>query len=112
MVTLVPVSRRRPVPVNLNTAPEKVLLALFGPSRRGLVSSIVPLRDAAPLRSIEPVAVLVDPLVMDQVRAFADVRSRFFFVAAEAVQEGVRARKLTLAARDESGSLTVLRWIN
>ena len=112
LVTIVPVGRREPVPVNLNTASESVLLALFGRSRRGLVSSIVSLREAAPLRSIEPVAVLVDPLVMDHVRPFVDVRSRYFFIHAEAGQVGVRVRKLALAARDAGGNVGVLRWVN
>lgn len=102
----------RPLTVNVNTASERVLAGLFGVGQEGFVRSVVALRDAFPLRSLDAVAAIADPLRFDRVRPYLDVRSWRYTVTAVASDErGREARVMALAVRLPQGALRIVRWV-
>lgn len=111
LLAVVPGPRRRPTAVNLNTAPEALLLVLFGRSQRHVASAVVALRSAAPLRSIDGLAALADPLRMSRLLPYIDVKSDRYHIEAVASGGGAEARVRALAQRDPDGTVRVLRWI-
>lgn len=105
-----PVAPRHPEPINLNTAPEPILQGLFGPTRKAWVAGLIEMRDAAPLRSLDSVAVLADPLRLNRIRPFLDVRSRWFRVEAVAAQSSRSVRLRALVYRHPDGRVQIMRW--
>lgn len=110
LITAYPVTPAHPEPVNLNTAPEMLLQGLFGPTRKAWVAGLIELRDAAPLRSLNSVAVLADPLRMNRYRPFLDVRSRWFEVEAESAQSSRSIHLQATVYRHPDGRVQIMRW--
>ena len=110
VLAILPGPARHPVPVNVNTASPEVLLAIAGGDQAGWVRALLSLREAEPLRSLEPLAVLADPVRFDRMRAYLDVKSLYFTVEAEARLDNRSARVTALVRRDADGRVTPLRW--
>jgi len=108
--TVAPFADGRPVVVNVNTAAPEVLSALFGMSSAGAVRALLSLREAAPLRSLEPAALTADPVAFDRLRPFLDVRSDLFRVEARAEEVGMERDVRVLARREVDGRVRVLEW--
>lgn len=112
VLAIAPGPHRRPVPVNVNTAPERVLLGVFGIGQEGLVRSVLSMRDAFPMRSLDAIAAIADPLMFDRVRPYLDVRSWRFAVTSVATDDqGREARVAAFAVREPQGGMRVLRWV-
>lgn len=110
LLTWIPGEHRTPEPVNLNTAPEELLRALLGEAQRPIVRGILALRAAAPLRSHENIAILLDPLQFDRLRPYVSVRSRHFRVTATAASERLALRVEALVRREGGGEIRILHW--
>lgn len=105
-----PFDAARPPPINLNTAPEGVLLGLFGRARADAVRAALSLREAAPLRSLEPLALVADPVAFARLRPLMDVRSALFRVETRATAAGRERRVRALARREGNGEVRILEW--
>ena len=110
LVVAHPIAPKHPEPININTAPEPILQGLFGPTRKAWVAGLIELRDAAPLRSLDSVAVLADPLRLNRIRPFLDVRSRWFNVVADAAQSSRSIRLQARVYRHPDGRVQIMRW--
>ncbi len=105
-----PGDHREPVPVNLNTAPRDVLLAMTGGNSE-LVRLLISMRKNTPLTSLTLLESQIGAKAMDSLRPFLDVKSRFFRVFAEA-DDGKKTVSLSaLVQRDSNGDVSVLRWV-
>ena len=108
--TVAPFDALQPWTINLNTAPEGVLLALFGRARGDAVRAALSLREAAPLRSLEPLALVADPVTLLRLRPWIGVRSTLFRVEARAAADGRERRVRALARREGDGAVRILEW--
>jgi type II secretory pathway component PulK len=109
-LTLLPVARTLPIPVNVNTAPPEVLLAIVGMENDAVAGSILALRAVRPIRSVESLAVLGDPLLSSRVGPYLDVRSHFFRIRARAYKDEESQSLEVLVRRQASGQVGVLQW--
>lgn len=109
-VTLLPLARERPLPVNVNTATRETLTGVLGFEHDDLVNAILTFRTLKPIRSLEPLSVLVDADYFESVRPYLDVRSRVFRVDAQAFADGRRTHVRALAVRDQQGEISVVQW--
>ena len=110
-VTVFPVSLSHPAPVNVNTARAEVLMGILGLGQETLVRTIVAMRMEKPIRSLDAIGMVLDPLLLEAVRPYLDVSSRYFTVDAQAFAEGQTQRVQLLAHRDPSGGVQVMNWI-
>ncbi len=110
-VSVFPVSLSRPAPVNVNTAKAEVLMGILGLGQETLVRTIVAMRMEKPIRSLDAIGMVLDPLLLEAVRPYLDVSSRYFTVEAQAFAEGQTQRVQLLAHRDPSGGVQVMNWI-
>lgn len=109
-VTLLPVPREKPVPVNLNTASRETLLGVLGFEQENLVQTILTLRTLKPIRNLEALAILSDPDYFESVRPWLDVQSRVFRVEARAYADGRTEMLHVLAGRGRDGRVDILQW--
>lgn len=110
-ITVLPVLRTRPVPININTASREVLLGVLGFERDHLVRYILAARETDPFYSVEGLLSTADANALRDVRPFIDVRSSFFRVEARAYHDG-RSRTLwALAHRDAAGHMRIIQWV-
>ncbi len=110
-ITVLPMLRTRPVPVNINTASREVLLGVLGFERDHLVRYILAARDTDPFYSIEGLLSTADPNALRDVRPFIDVRSSFFRIEARAYQAGASRQLWALAHRDTTGYIRIIQWV-
>lgn len=110
LVVLIPGRHNRTTPVNLNTAPEALLTVLFGRGQEYLARAVLTLRDAEPLRSLDGLVVLADPLRMIRLLPWIDLKSQWFRIEATAAGTRSLVRVEALVKRDGSGNVTVVRW--
>ena len=110
-VSVFPVSLSRPASVNVNTAKAEVLMGILGLGQETLVRTIVAMRMEKPIRSLDAIGMVLDPLLLEAVRPYLDVSSRYFTVEAQAFAEGQTQRVQLLAHRDPSGGVQVMNWI-
>lgn len=106
-----PARSTRILPVNINTAGREVLLAVFGSREYTMVDSICRLRDSHPLRSLAPLARLMDKNRLRQYRCYLDVKSGVFSVSAHANKKGHSETTYGLVRRDLKGEIEILRWV-
>ncbi len=111
-VTLLPVRRRAPIPVNINTASEYVLTGVLGVSRQDLVNRILAFRESEPIPSMGSLRALLqsDP-ALQPLEPWVATSSRFFEIAIRAYH---RERALTahaLVERDAEGTVRIHRWV-
>ncbi len=100
--TIIPVSRERIIPVNINTASPDLLLALFGYGREALVENLVARRKNHPLPAVDT---LLHMAGLDESAAlvpYLDVRSSWFHIHAAAFRENGRRVRLDLVVRRET----------
>lgn len=110
-ITVIPGRRSQPVPVNVNTAPREVLLGIIGLDQESLVEYILVLREERPLVSLDAFAAAADPIRLESVRPYLEVRSGTFRLTARAFAEGQSAEVRVLARRDSEGNVHVLQWV-
>lgn len=110
-VTLLPLPRERPLPVNVNTASRETLVGVLGFDHEHLVNTIVTLRTLKPIRNFDALALLAEPEYFERVRPFLDVRSRVFRVEVRAYADGHAETLRVLAARGAEGRVDILQWI-
>ena len=110
-LTVIPVPRVRPLPVNVNTASPDVLQGALGIGQDALVRTILTLRSIRPIQSFDALTVTAEPGVMERLRPYMDVRSHFFRVEAQAAADGRHALLSVIARRDPAGRVDVLQWI-
>lgn len=112
VVTVLPIARERPIPVNVNAAGRDALLAVLGVGRDDLVKTILVLRSAGLIRSLDPLLVASEPDYVAAVRPYLDVCSRHFVVEAQAQAGDRMAAVRALVVRDSSGRVEILNWVH
>ena len=110
-ITVLPVSRERPLTLNVNTATRGALSGVFGLAEERVVSTILVLRALKPITSLDVIAPTADAVAFEAVRPYLDVKSSFFAVEASAEAEGRIARVRVLARRSAAGDVNVLQWL-
>lgn len=110
-VTLLPLARERPLPVNVNTASRETLIGVLGFERDDLVASVLALRSLKPIRALDTLAVLTDPAYFESVRPWLDVRSRVFRVESRAYADGQSVTLRVLATRGPDGRVDIVQWL-
>ena len=86
-------------------------MGILGLGQETLVRTIVAMRMEKPIRSLDAIGMVLDPLLLEAVRPYLDVSSRYFTVEAQAFTEGQTQRVQLLAHRDPSGGVQVMNWI-
>jgi type II secretory pathway component PulK len=107
-LTLLPKEDLKCTKVNINTAPEKVLLAVLGIYSSDLVVNICRRREGAPFISLSSV---IPAKIIDEATIYLDVKSEYFSIFSQAEKEKKIARIYALAHRKPDGTITILRWI-
>jgi type II secretory pathway component PulK len=110
-VTLIPVSRTRPIPINLNTASRETLRAVMGLEHDRLVDMVLTLRDIRPIRELDALIVTAGAEAFDRLRPHLDVRSRYFRIHARAERNGRRFESEALAIRENDGRIRIAQWL-
>ncbi len=110
VVTVIPVDRNFPVPININTAAREVLLAAAGLGREDCVDFIVQMRKNKPFKSLEEIPPTVLPPDIEELQPFLDVKSSFFEIKVRAFEGDAAAELLAVVRRERNGEVTVLRW--
>lgn len=110
-VTVIPASRERIIPLNINTADTTTLQGLFGFGREGVVERILQQRKEAPYRGTEFLAELIGEEEYNQILPYLDVKSRYFHIHVTGFSEGASARLDLLASRSDDGAVQVLQAI-
>ena len=108
---VLPGTRTRPVPVNVNTAGREVLLGVLGIESESLAQWILSARAASPLRSSDSILGSLDPERAAAIEPLLDVRSSFFTVDTRAYAQGRSERLHVLARRGSRGDVEVLQWV-
>ena len=108
---MLPGTRTRPVPVNVNTAGREVLLGVLGIESESLAQWILSARAASPLRSSDSILGSLDPERAAAIEPLLDVRSSFFTVDTRAYAQGRSERLHVLARRGSRGDVEVLQWV-
>jgi type II secretory pathway component PulK len=110
-LTLIPVPREKPLPVNINTASRETLTGVLGLGQDALVATILTLRSLKPIRDLEAIALMAEPGVFEAVRPFLAVRSDWFEIEALAFADGRSERVRARAARTREGRVDVVQWL-
>lgn len=110
-VSVFPASLSKPASVNVNTAQAEVLMGILGLGQETLVRTIVAMRMEKPIRSLDAIGMVLDPLLLEAVRPYLDVCSHYFTVDAQAFAEGQTQRVQLLAHRGTDGGVQVVDWV-
>lgn len=112
LTTVLPDSKPRLSPININTATPDLLVALFGEPQKGIVDWLCIVRSAHPLESISALTAFF-PNARDAYafNACLDVKSSYFSLRVDAVSGGAVDRLYVLLQREDAGTLRILRWI-
>ncbi|HMP76164.1 MAG TPA: type II secretion system protein GspK [Kiritimatiellia bacterium] len=111
LVTLIPVARTRPLPININSAPRATLLAVLGMEQDRMVDTVLTLRAIRPIRQLDVLSLTMGVEAYERVRPYLEVRSQFFRVEAWAEREGRRMTIEALVFRQDDGRVRVVQWI-
>ncbi len=109
-LTLLPLPRTQPLPVNINTASRETLTGVLGLGQDTLVATILTLRGLKPIRDLEPLSVMAEPGVFESVRPYLAVGSGYFEIESQAFADGRTERVRALAARNQEGRVDVVQW--
>ena len=110
-ITILPIRRETPVPINLNTASDNTILGVVGIDNADLMQRIVSRRKVRPLGRADATALAVDPNLVQRLAPYVSVRSSFFRVHAVAYQRGHSESVEALVKRDQQGNVQVLQWV-
>ena len=110
-VTLIPIERGAPVPINVNTAAPNVLLGVLGIGNERTVEMLHGARQIAPIRSREALAAFAPEELIEQVGSYVDVRSSLFRIRAHASVPGHTEQLLALVQRESDGQIKIVQWI-
>lgn len=110
-LTLIPVPREKPLPININTASRETLTGVLGLGQDALVATILTLRSLKPMRDLESIALMAEPGVFEAVRPYLAVHSDWFEIEALAYADGRSERVRARAARTREGRVDVVQWL-
>jgi type II secretory pathway component PulK len=110
-VAALPVPRSQAIPVNVNTAPPPVLRAVLGLDQDEAVAAIVGMRTIRRITSMDKVAPLLEPVVLQRSRPYLDVHSRFYRIDVRSFVEGQGLDLAALVYAGSTGEVEVLQWI-
>lgn len=110
-VTLIPIPRERPIPINVNTATRETLRAVMGFEQDRLVDMVLTLRSIRPIRQLDVFVVTAGAETFDRLRPHLDVRSRYFRVFARAEKNGRRFDVDVFAVRADDGRVEIAQWV-
>lgn len=110
LVAVIPVERREPIAVNVNTAPPQLLKTLLGAGNSQIVDLLVSMRTELPIRSLAMLENAVGSFELERIEPYLDVKSEFFDVRVDAEHEGHAVLLSALAQRASDGTVSVLRW--
>lgn len=109
-LTVIPGRRTSPVPVNVNTAPREVLAGVVGLAQEEWARQVLVMRQAAPIINLEPLLEAAGP-DPDSLRPMLDVKSSLFCVKASAFYDNHTVDIWALVKRNDSGEVSVIRWV-
>jgi type II secretory pathway component PulK len=110
-LTLIPLARERPLPININTASRETLTGVLGLGQDALVAAILTLRSIKPIRDLEALSVMAEPGFFETVQPYLSVRSSIFEVESLAYANGRTERVRALASRGRDGRVDVVQWL-
>ncbi len=110
-LTLLPLARHRPLPININTADPAVLQGVLGVGQDTLVRTILTLRELKPIRDFASLEAVAEPDTLPDLRPWLAVRSHFFRVDVRAAEADRSLRLQALAQRDDAGRVRILQWV-
>ena len=110
LVSVLPMARTRPLPVNVNTAGPEVLEAVIGAHDDAAARALCRARDAHPILSMSQVSDLLGPDRIRACRDYLDVKTSFFSMHARAERNGQAVDIFGLAHRTDEGDIEILRW--
>jgi type II secretory pathway component PulK len=110
-VTLIPVARTQPIPVNVNTASRAVLTGVTGFGHDELVNTLMSMRAMRPIASLDGMLQLEDPEYWKALRPYLDVKSTLFRIEARSFLAGQAVDLRALARRTPEGDIQILQWL-
>jgi len=108
-ITILPVSRDRVIPMNINSASPVALLGVLGIGRDSIVERIVVERKDRPFRGTGFLIDLLGRNDYQQIAPYLDVKSRYFHIQTTAYRDGKSARLYLLAARSDDGTVDAVQ---
>lgn len=111
LLTVIPGPRRRPIPVNINTADLTLLTSLGGSGFEELARFIQLRRAEQPFETLETLLARVDESLFTFMRPFLAVRSTHFIVEVQAIETPYRARLRALLTLDDEGEIRIRQWV-
>lgn len=109
-LAVLPVDRRAPIRVNVNTAPRAVLIGCFGLEREQVVRYILYMRTVRPLQDLSALADMLTPAEIESAERMLDVKSSFYRIETESFSADAFSRVTALVQRDRDGTVSVMRW--
>ena len=110
-MTVIPVPRESPIPVNINTASQDTLQGVLGLENDSLVYSIVNRRKLGPIRNLDAANLAVDPNLIAAIGPYLSLGSSYFRASSTAYEDGHTESVEALVFRDTRGSVEILQWI-
>lgn len=110
LLTAIPLGRRSPLALNINTAPRDLLRAVFGGGSAQIVDLVVSMREQAPLRSLALLENALGRASFRRLAPFLDVKSSYFDLRIDAVKDGRGVVLNILAERASDGTVSVVNW--
>ena len=111
LTTLLPVSRTRPIKINLNTASHALLWALVGVENEARIDELVAYRKSNPLRKIGQASQLMPEAIHRRLEAYTDVGSAYFEVSGRAFHSGTGVSARALVQREHDGNVEIIQWL-
>ena len=108
---VIPVPRKRIIPLNINTADRDALVSVFGAGREALADTILAMRAEKAIRSLDGLMMIMDPVAIEMLRPLLDVKTRYFSIDVRTHVEDQSSALRVLAQRDASGRVELLQWI-
>jgi hypothetical protein len=87
------------------------LLAVLGIDQSYAVQALLALREGGPIRSLQPIRRSVEPRLQEVIERYLDVRSLFFRIEADALQDGQATRIRAIARRGDKGEMNIVQWL-
>jgi type II secretory pathway component PulK len=110
--SIIPVPRRRPIPVNINSAPRQVLVGILGMENSTFVDQLLGIREHHPIRSLNLITQLIDnERTRSTINTYLDVKSQYFTIEARSHIKGNSAALNALVHRNPDGKTEVIRWV-
>lgn len=108
-LSVLPVSRDRVIPVNINSAEPAALAGVLGMDAMELVERVVRRRKESPFTSLDVISSLLGDETFARLAPHLSVNSSYFHIQTAAYQDGKTTRLHLLAHRGQDGRVDIIR---